>query len=51
MFKALIFGFIVGVAASQHVQAWANDGLARAQTELRTILNLNAYDKLNDALG
>jgi hypothetical protein len=51
MFKALIFGFIVGVAAGQHVQAWANDGLSRAQMELRTILNVDAYSKLNDPLG
>jgi hypothetical protein len=50
MFKALLLGFLVGVVASQRVQDWTSDGVARVKTELRAALSIDAYDKLTAAL-
>jgi hypothetical protein len=50
MFKAMIFGFLAGVVASQTVQAWASDATASANTELGVLLYVDAYEKLAAAL-
>jgi hypothetical protein len=50
MFKAMMFGFLVGVLASQHVQEWVSDGTAQTQQEVRTLLQTGAYDRVSAAL-
>ena len=50
MFKAMFFGFLVGVIASQQVQDWAANGTAHATTQLRGLLSIDAYEKLTAAL-
>jgi len=50
MFKAMLFGFLVGVLFSQPVQNWSSDGIAAAQQELRAVLNIAAYGKIDAAL-
>jgi hypothetical protein len=50
MFKAMFFGFLVGVLASQQVQDWASDGTARVTTELHGLLSIDAYEKITAAL-
>ena len=44
----MIFGFLVGVAASQTVQNWASGG--RAKADLSVLLHIDAYEKLVAAL-
>ena len=50
MFKAMLFGFLVGVLASQQVQDWSADGIAAAQQEWRAVLHMDAYDRIGAAL-
>jgi hypothetical protein len=50
MFKAMMFGFLVGVFASQQVQDWSLDGVASARQELRALFQTGAYDRLDAAL-
>ena len=50
MFKAMMFGFLVGVLASQHVQQWVSDGTAQTQEEVRALLQTDAYDRIGAAL-
>lgn len=50
MFKAMMFGFLIGVFASQHVQEWVSDGTAQTQQELHTLLQTGAYDRISATL-
>ena len=50
MFKFMMFGFLVGVIASQPLQDWSSDGVASARQELRVLLHIDAYEKLGAAL-
>jgi hypothetical protein len=51
MFKAMIFGFLVGVISSQQVKDWASNGLSRANIELRAIMHIEAFDKIAATLS
>jgi hypothetical protein len=48
MFKAMILGFLAGVAASQTIENWASGG--RANADLSVLLHIDAYEKLTAAL-
>jgi len=50
MFKAMLFGFLAGVLFSQQVQDWSSDAIAAAQQELRAVLHVGAYDRIDAAL-
>jgi len=50
MFKAMMFGFLVGIFASQQVQQWVSEGAAGTQQELRGLLRIDAYDRISAAL-
>ena len=50
MFKFMMFGFLVGVIASQQLRDWSSDGAASLQQELRVLLHTDAYEKLDAAL-
>jgi hypothetical protein len=50
MFKAILFGFLVGVFFSQQVQDWSADGIAAARQELRIALHIDAYNRIAAAL-
>ena len=50
MFKAMLFGFLAGVLLSQQVQDWSADGIAAARQELRTVLQIGAYNSISAAL-
>jgi hypothetical protein len=50
MFKAMLFGFLVGVFFSRQVQDWSSEGIAAIQHEMRGVLHVEAYDKLGAAL-
>lgn len=50
MFKAMMFGFLVGIFASQQVQQWVSQGTAGTQQELHSLLRIDAYDRISAAL-
>jgi len=50
MFKAMLFGFLVGVFFSQQVQDWSSEGIAAARQELRAVLHAEAYNRIDAAL-
>jgi hypothetical protein len=50
MVKAMMLGFLIGVLASQQVQDWSSDGVAGARQELHTLLQTDAYEKIDAAL-
>ncbi|HJT43489.1 MAG TPA: hypothetical protein VJ750_08310 [Rhizomicrobium sp.] len=50
MFRAMIFSFLAGVMLSQQVQDWASDSMASVETQLRTVTNISAYEKIAAAL-
>jgi hypothetical protein len=51
MFKAILFSFTLGVVFSQDVTRLAQDAAIGAMQELRTALNLDAYEKISAALS
>ena len=50
MFKAMLFGFLAGILVSQQVQGWSADGIAAMQQQLRAVLQIDAYDRIDAAL-
>jgi hypothetical protein len=51
MFKAMIFGFIIGVLASQAAYTLAFDCFAEARSELNLLLHIDAYSRVSAALS
>jgi hypothetical protein len=51
MIKVAIFSFVLGVAFSQDVQTFAQHAASGATNEIRSALNADAYEKINEALS
>jgi hypothetical protein len=51
MFKAMIFGFIVGALAGQAAYTLAFECFAEARSELNSLLHIDAYSKVSAALS
>ena len=51
MFKAMIFGFIVGVLTSHAAYTLAFEYFAEARSELNSLLHIDAYNRVSAALS
>jgi hypothetical protein len=49
--KAIIFSFALGVIFSQDVKQFAQEKTDMAISDLRTMLQMDALDKISDALS
>jgi hypothetical protein len=51
MFKAILFAFVLGVIFSKDVQQFSSGAAEATASELKSVINADAYNTISNALS